>query len=181
MATTDRKTVRRYKRIRLPRAEYARVGAICSVTAAVRERRPVFGDERLATIAVEVLRQQAERTAVSVYGYCVMPDHVHLVVGPSATCDIITFVAGYKSVTQREAWKHGVVGTFWQTSFWDRFVRAEEQVERVVEYVLHNPVRRGLVAEWEEYPFSGSLVLDLGWPLAGDKPPRYSRSTAATE
>jgi putative transposase len=151
------------------------------VTVAVRERRAVFGDVRLATAAVAVLRQQAELRAAPVYGYCVMPDHVHLVVGPSPTCDIIAFVAQYKSLVQRTAWQLGITGTFWQVSFWDRFLRAEEQVERVVEYVLNNPVRKGLVARWEEYPFSGSLVLDHGRPVAGDKPPRYSRSTAAVK
>jgi len=34
----------------------------------------------------------------------------------------------------------------------------EEQVERVVEYVLDNPIRAGLVTSRREYAFSGSLV-----------------------
>ena len=52
-------------------------------------------------------------------------------------------------------------GKFWQTSFYDHFLRKEEDVRDVVMYVLHNPVRKGLVSEWREYPYSGSLVYEL--------------------
>jgi len=161
----DRTAAPRYrpqhKKIRLNQVEYGRREAICSVTVAVRERRPVFENGRAATDAVQVLRQLAERTGVLVYGYCIMPDHVHLVVSPSGTCDVVTFVGRFKNLVQRAAWKQGIVGAFWQASFWDHFVRADEQIERVVDYVLANPVRRGLVSRWQEYPFSGSLVFAL--------------------
>ena len=53
-------------------------------------------------------------------------------------------------------------GKVWQVSFWDRFLREEESLEEVVLYVLNNPVRKGLVKEWRDYPYSGSLELDLG-------------------
>ena len=33
--------------------------------------------------------------------------------------------------------------------------------EPVVSYILNNPVRGGLVQEWRDYPFSGSLVCEL--------------------
>ena len=52
-------------------------------------------------------------------------------------------------------------GSFWQTSFWDHFLREEEGLEDAVMYVLNNPTRAGLVKHWHEYPYSGSLVLEL--------------------
>ncbi|HLB11726.1 MAG TPA: transposase, partial [Dehalococcoidia bacterium] len=103
-------------------------------------------------------------------GYCLMPDHVHLVLGPSASSDIVTFVGQYKNLSQRAAWTRGVKGRFWQTRFWDHFVRAEEQVEQVVQYVLNNPVRKGLVDHWGAYPFSGSLVFPLRRESRGQAP-----------
>ena len=149
------------KRIRLAPQSYAQPGTISSVTVAVRHRRPVFASPTLAQAAVDVLRTHAGKTGVSVHGYCVMPDHVHLVIEPSPGCDITTFIGQFKNLAQRAAWKHGVAGAFWQQSFWDHFLRAAEQVERVLEYVLSNPVRRGLVEQWRDYPFSGSLVWEL--------------------
>lgn len=55
----------------------------------------------------------------------------------------------------------GLRGRAWQVGFYDHFLRADEQVERVVLYVLENPVRAGLVESWGDYQFSGSLVFDL--------------------
>ena len=110
---------------------------------------------------MEALNGHATKTGVPIYGYCVMPDHVHLVLGPSATCDIVTFVGQFKNLAQRAAWQRGVEGAFWQPSFWDHFLRSEEQVKVAVDYVLNNPVRGSLVGRWQDYPASGSLVFDL--------------------
>lgn len=150
-----------HKRIRLGARFYAQPGNICSVTVAVRGRRPIFKAPEVAAAAVDVLRALAVKTEVLVWGYCIMPDHVHLVLGPSQGCDIISFVGQYKNLAQRAAWGCGVNGSFWQKSFYDHFLRAEEQVESVVEYVLNNPVRQGLVERWSDYQFCGSLVLEL--------------------
>jgi REP element-mobilizing transposase RayT len=100
-------------------------------------------------------------TGVAVYAYCVMPDHVHLVIEPSPDCDLVTFVGQFKNLAQRAAWALGVEGAFWQKGFFDHFLRREEQLERVVAYVVENPVRRGLVETWQDYPFAGSLVFEL--------------------
>jgi len=153
--------LRKRQRIRLNASSYAQVGGICSVTIAVQARTPVFADRAVASSAVQVLREHATRTGVRIDAFCVMPDHVHIVLGPSVACDVITFVGQFKNLAQRAAWAQGVQGAFWQNRFWDRFLRAEEQLERVVEYVLNNPVRRGLVEHWKDYPFSGSLEFEL--------------------
>jgi putative transposase len=127
----------------------------------VRGRQPVFADPDLARAAVEALRAHSARQGVLVYGYCVMPDHVHLVLGPSQGCDIVTFVGQFKNLVLRVAWARGRQGSFWQASFWDHFVRLEEGLRAAVEYVLANPVRRGLVNDWRDYPFAGSLVFQV--------------------
>lgn len=149
------------RRTRLARATYAQSGNVCSITVAVNDRRPVFSDHDVATDAVDVLKAHARKTGVLVYAYCIMPDHVHLVLEPSATCDIVTFVGQFKNLAQRSAWRRGVVGAFWQTGFYDHFLRRDEQLDTVVRYVLENPVRGGLVYARQDYAFAGSLVLDL--------------------
>ena len=98
---------------------------------------------------------------MQVFAYCLMPNHVHLVLGPSSSCDIVTFVGQFKNLAQRQVWKLGVTGRIWQESFWDRFLRDEESLEEVAKYVLNNLVRKGLVERWQDYHFSGSLVYDL--------------------
>jgi REP element-mobilizing transposase RayT len=69
-------------------------------------------------------------------------------------------VARFKNLAQRDAWRLGVQGAFWQPSFWNHFLRSDERIEAVVEYVLNNPVRSGLVAQWAGHRFSGSTVFE---------------------
>ena len=154
-------TLAPHKQRCLPPAAYSEVGAICSITAATRDRLPVFSDPGFACAGVEVLRERATETRVPVYGYCFMPDHLHLVIGPSPKRDVVSFVGQVKNLIQREGWKRGLRGRIWQESFWDHFLRGDEQVESVVEYVLNNPVRRGIVSECHDYPFAGSLMFDV--------------------
>ena len=161
MATKTNTHQRYHKRIRLDRKLYGQLGAICSVTAGTRARRAIFADPGAAHAARDVLHAHAQKTGVPVYGYCLMPDHAHLVIGPSPTCDIIDFTGQFKNLAQRAVWKQGVTGRIWQVSFWDHFLRQEESLEEVVRYVLNNPVRKGMVRQWQDYPFSGSLELTL--------------------
>ena len=87
---------------------------ICSITIAVKGRAPVFACPAVAAAAVDVLRRHAATTGVPVYAWCVMPDHVHLILGASPpTCDIVTFVGQVKNLAQREAWRRGIKGVFW--------------------------------------------------------------------
>src|SRR5574342_1253013 len=137
-------TLPRRRRTRLAPEAYAEMGAVCSVTIAVRDRRPVYAEVRAAAAAVDVLRDHATRTGVPIYGYCVMPDHVHLVLGPSVSHDIVAFVGQFKNLAQRALWNLGLRGRAWQVGFYDHCLRADEQVERGVLYVLEDPVRAGL-------------------------------------
>ena len=131
------------------------------MTIGTLARRPLFVDPRFAQATCDVLRGHVHKTEAPIYAYCLMPNHAHLVLGPSSTCDIITFVGQFKNLAQRQVWKLGETGRIWQASFWDRFLREEENLDEVVRYVLNNPVRQGLVEKWQDYHFSGSLVYDL--------------------
>ncbi len=90
-----------------------------------------------------------------------MPDHIHLLISPSPQVSLVDFVRAFKGRSTRLAWQYGYPGKIWQRSFYDHFLRKEEDVHRVVDYILNNPVRQGIVDDWQEYPFSGSLVYNL--------------------
>ncbi|MEO6568825.1 MAG: hypothetical protein ABIO94_08685 [Opitutaceae bacterium] len=90
--------------------------------------------------------------------YCLMPDHVHLVW--NGTTD---------SSEQRDAMKFlrtSISGLLkphsWQRQSYDHVLleneRAKNAFMAVCFYVLENPVRKGLVGQWQSYPFSGAMV-----------------------
>ena len=47
----------------------------------------------------------------------------------------------------------GGSGAFWQHESYDHVVRDEQELIRIVRYILNNPVKAGLVANWQDYPF----------------------------
>ena len=99
----------------------------------------------MAAAAVDMLRRLAAATGVAVYACRVMPDHIRLILGALPTRDIVSFVGQAQNLAPRAAWRRGITGKFWQSSCWDHFLRGDEQPEQVVEYVLNNSVRSGLV------------------------------------
>jgi REP element-mobilizing transposase RayT len=82
------------RRIRLVPAVYADIGEICSITVTVKGRPPVFASP---AVAAAVLRRHAAATGVPVCAWCAMPDHVHLILGASTNCGIVTFLGQFKT------------------------------------------------------------------------------------
>ena len=42
-------------------------------------------------------------------------------------------------------------GTFWQDESYDHFIRDDAELERIIKYVLHNPVKANLVKEQKDW------------------------------
>jgi REP element-mobilizing transposase RayT len=151
----------RRKRIRLDHEAYTEIGSVASVTIACFNRTPFFRDPAIARAVIEALKQRAGATGVRVHAYCLMPDHCHLLCSPSEMSDLVSFIGGFKSLSRNQSNAVGANGPIWQRSFFDHMLRREEDLKTVVRYVLANPVRAKLVDDWREYPFCGSLTLDV--------------------
>jgi len=87
--------------------------------------------------------------------YLLMPDHLHLFCAPhDLNISLNRWVSYWKRLfTQRTRNPDWV----WQSLHWDtRLPRSESYTEKW-QYVRENPVRKGLVAQPEEWPFQGML------------------------
>jgi putative transposase len=84
---------------------------------------------------------------------CVMPDHVHLLLSALRE-NLIKLIGRWKSYTTHLVQLQGRVGKLWQRSFYDHGLRGDEDLIKVAEYIVYNPVRKGLVHEWRDYPYS---------------------------
>ena len=152
---------KRRRKIRLDSEIYRTVDLPCFVTITTKGKQPIFSHQNLAKDFAALLRTVCNENNVPLYAYCVMPDHVHLLLSASETKAIIDFVREVKSRSTRLAWQHGFKGSIWQRSFYDHFLRREEDCMLVASYIVGNPVRKGIVEHWQDYPFSGSLVYEL--------------------
>ena len=113
----------------------------------------------IARTVVEAIRYQDHGLAhYRLHAYAVMPNHVHLLVSPHTP--VSRFMQSLKRFTAREG--NRVLSrtgqTFWQDESYDRLVRDEREYERILRYIEMNPVRAGLAATPEEFPWSSAAV-----------------------
>jgi len=104
----------------------------------------------------QCLRQLREKYSFKIYAYCVMPDHIHLLLAPGdSKLSVSRFIQGFKSIITRIYSSTGRQGKLWQRYFYDHVLRNEEDLKNVALYVLENPVRKGMVENWQDYPYCG--------------------------
>jgi putative transposase len=129
---------------------------VFAVTIGTAPRAPVFADPHRANACRDLLVALARDLECPMFAYCLMPDHVHLLVSGSPEVSLVGFVQRWKSLCWRAVGRGEP--SLWQRSFWDNALRREDSLRRQAFYILHNPVRAGLVTCWREYPWAGSEV-----------------------
>jgi REP element-mobilizing transposase RayT len=113
--------------------------------------------------------ERAPDFRIGVGRYVLMPDHIHLFVcfGIGCTSTLGAWVRGLKRELDRVllSTRHQPVqlrgqklSSFWQPGFNDHLLRSDESYAQKWEYVFQNPVRAGLVARAEEWPYAGEIV-----------------------
>jgi REP element-mobilizing transposase RayT len=101
-------------------------------------------EEKVARIVADALRRfDGERYRL--IAWCVMPNHVHLVVQPLPGYELPDIVHALKSYTANQANKTlKRKGAFWQPEYYDHLIRDESDLAHSIEYVLGNPPKAGL-------------------------------------
>ena len=87
--------------------------------------------------------------------WVLMPNHIHLILKPNG--DLPAEVAAIKTNTARKA--NRVLnrrGAFWAQNYFDRRIRDRNAEQRIANYIEQNPVKAGLCAEPEAWPFSST-------------------------
>lgn len=141
---------------RLKEFDYATPNIVVFVTACTREGRKLFEQPDLNQAIVRCFLEERERLGHSIFAYCLMPDHYHLLCSPNQSGIPITqLIGGINGKITALLWNHGYSGKLMQRSFYDHILRGEESLTEIAEYILNNPVRKGLVERAEDYPYGG--------------------------
>lgn len=109
----------------------------------------------IAQIVVEALHFW-DKKSYELVCYTIMPNHFHLVIDTyEYNKPLYRIMHSLKSYTAKLANKllHRT-GTFWQEESYDHLVRNGQELYNINKYILENPVKAGLINNWEEYPFS---------------------------
>jgi putative transposase len=144
------------KKIRLPSPVYSQDRAFFT-TIATHHKHPWFRLHRqLCDTAIQMFRDLASARGIIIYAWCIMPDHVHLLL---EGLEVINFIRLFKGrMTPARAIDPDL--RLWQRSFYDHALRKEESLSEIACYIWENPVRAAMVEDSTEYPWSGSEV----WP-----------------
>jgi REP element-mobilizing transposase RayT len=103
-----------------------------------------LADQRIAGATTAALRFR-DGKHYRLLAWCVMPNHVHVVVRLLPGADLATVLKTWKQFSSKAANQVlGQSGRFWQREYYDRLIRNEQEYSRAVSYVLENPVRAGL-------------------------------------
>ncbi len=100
----------------------------------------------------QALEQARVKYGFFVYGYVVMPEHVHLLVSEPERYVLATAIKAIKQSVARRQVNTGE--HFWQGRYYDFNVGTPQKKLEKLKYIHRNPVHRGLVARPEDWPWS---------------------------
>jgi REP element-mobilizing transposase RayT len=95
--------------------------------------------------------------------WCVMPNHVHVLLETVSGVPLGDIVHSWKSFSAKkcnEVLKR--TGTFWMPDYFDRYIRDAAHLRKATEYILENPVKAGLCADPADWPWSSAGKDDAG-------------------
>jgi putative transposase len=137
----------------LLRGRCSEPGAFYVVTAVAHGRRPLFIAPPLAQCVVDAFLHCEVEGRIESWAWVVMPDHLHWLIR-LRDASLSRCIQAFKSRSARaiNAVRHGS-GPAWQAGFHDHRLRNGADLRAQARYIAFNPVRRGLVATPDEYPF----------------------------
>lgn len=126
------------------------------ITQRGNRRQDVFFNDADRTVYIDLMSDWCARCGVSVWAYCLMDNHVHLIAVPE-TSDALARAIGEahrrytRHVNQRMEW----TGHLWQSRF-ASYVMDEDHLIAAARYIERNPVEAGLSRSARAYRWSSA-------------------------
>ncbi len=112
----------------------------------------------------EVVARVRESHPFRIYGWVVLPDHIHCIISlPKDDCDFALrwrlIKSGFskaipdiewRSISRKKRGERGI----WQRRYWEHLIRDDEDFAAHMDYIHINPVKHGLVDRVADWPYS---------------------------
>ena len=141
-------------------------GDLHFITCSCYHRQPLLGTPHLRDLFLKALEQMRTRYRFVVLGCVVMPEHFHLLISepqqgtPSTVMQAIKLGFARRVIGSGGApcladfARHGDSNRIWERRFYDFNVWTERKRIEKLRYTHRNPVKRGLVQEPDQWPWS---------------------------
>ena len=138
---------------RIPRAQQA--GFVYKVINRGNGRATIFHKAQDYQVFLSILALAKARHPVKMFAFALMPNHFHFLIEASHHQSLSRFMQWLLTSHVRRYHKHyGSSGHVWQGRFKSFPVQRDEHLLMVLRYVLQNPVRSGLAASIDDWPWS---------------------------
>lgn len=122
-----------------------------------RRQQTFFNDEDYQSY-LNLMSEWCAKYQVDSWAYCLMPNHVHLILVPQNKEGLNLAVGeAHRRYTRRINFREGWRGHLWQGRF-SSFIMDEKYLFACTRYIELNPVRAGLVKRPEEWPWSSAAA-----------------------
>jgi putative transposase len=140
-------------------------------------REKVFLDRGNYEKYLSFLSKYSEEKKAAVLAYCLMPNHIHLLIRPSQVEALPKMMQGitlcYSKYFNGE---NGRTGRLWECRYHSTVVDGDSYLWTVSKYIENNPVRAGIVKRPEDYPYSSAKGHLLGRKDPLLKDPLFDKS-----
>jgi REP element-mobilizing transposase RayT len=155
------KTWARSRSNRLSNYDYS-IDRPIHVTICTDNKENIFDSEIDAKIVIDELLKTAKDVRFRMLCYCLMPDHLHVIVSPGeSTLTLSKFLNIFKGRTTAVFRERKDLKKIWQRSAFDHVIRTGENLKAVIEYIRNNPVRKGIVENADDYSYSESFDVEI--------------------
>jgi len=130
------------------------------VTMCTEQRRRLLANDDAHRV-FRAFGEAGVRTGCAMGNYVLMPDHLHLFVAVApgnGSRGLSNWGKALKALLARHWSERGIEGPYWQKSFFDHVIRSSDSMTAKWLYVRENPVRAGLVADADAWPYAGCIV-----------------------
>jgi len=115
-------------------------------------KQEVFKNDGDFEVYLHILKKAKKRYKILLYAYCLMPNHIHLLVGPKLAQNISLFMhwvsRGYAAYFNT---KYETVGHLWQGRFKSKPIMQNEYLINCATYIENNPLRASLIDDIIKY------------------------------
>jgi len=118
-------------------------------------KQKVFLEQNDFLVCIKKLREYKQEHGFLLYGYCLMPNHIHLIGEPIVPENLSKFMHAFlRSYTAYFNNRYARVGHLWQGRFKSKVINKDGYLINCVNYIEFNPLRAGLVKSAAEYQWS---------------------------
>jgi len=144
----------------LRRGRCSIAGQVVLLTSVTDARRHRFVEFEPARAACQAIHEHPSWRSTRCLAWVLMPDHWHGLVELGAGDTLAGYMNALTACVSKAVRRERIAaGPIWQRGYHDRALRSDEHLQVAARYLVHHPVRAGLVTRVGDYPYWNAIWL----------------------